>query len=228
LTIHPSITEFIAELEQLGSRRLTYPIELGELLQLAIQTGRTQEFEELIFQAKFLTRTHEVMRKIGNQAEGFEKLSTEFEISQNKSVEILKKLVDRSAPELEQKYSGLFFSMDTTSFSRLLKLYADLQCIKNWQIDGRPLPFESTRPKPSGRTYPSPVIHEENRQQADTIVFRRLQRIAVLAVVLFVLFILIDPPVTILGWILSLGIMVMLAYIDIQLILITRKRNLHL
>jgi tetrahydromethanopterin S-methyltransferase subunit E len=50
----------------------------------------------------------------------------------------------------------------------------------------------------------------------------RAQRSAILTGILFFLFVYIDPPVTILGWILSCGIALFLVYIIFQIYLLNR------
>ena len=52
MKIRPDIAEFVANLEVFGKRKMNYPMEIGEILQIAFQTGLTKEFEDLIFQAK--------------------------------------------------------------------------------------------------------------------------------------------------------------------------------
>ena len=142
MKIRPDIAEFVANLEVFGKRKMNYPMEIGEILQIAFQTGMTKEFEELIFQAKFLIRTRDVMKHIGYETEGFEKLSTEFQSGLKKSMDSLKMLVGSAAEDVTQKYYNTFFAMETESFDRLMKLYSDLTWIKNWQIDGKPLPYK--------------------------------------------------------------------------------------
>jgi hypothetical protein len=228
MNIRPDIAEFVAELEVFGKRKLNYPLEVGEILQIVVQTGLAGEFEELTFQAKFLTRTQDVMKQIGHEALGFEKLSTEFQSGIKKSLDVLKMLIGRAGTEITQKYSDAFFTMETESFTRLMKLYSDLSWIKNWQIDGKPLPYETKSSKISiAQEHTNLQTREEQQQKKSVKSFSRIQSSAVLAVILFVLFLLIDPPVTILGWILSLGIAALLAYIVIQIVFLTRNPDSH-
>jgi len=68
---------------------------------------------------------------------------------------------------------------------------------------------------------------KENKYSLSTESFSRIQRSAMLAAILFILFLLIDPPVTILGWVLSLGIAALLVYIVIQILFLTKNQNSH-
>jgi hypothetical protein len=228
MTIRPDITEFVAELEVFSKKKLNYPSEIGEILQIVVQTGLTLEFEELIFQAKFLVRTQDVMRKIGDKGEGFGKLSTEFQSGVEKSGDLLKLLIAKTPAGNARKYTELFFAAKIESFSHLMKLHSDLSWIKNWQIDGKALPYE---------TMPSKIIaaqkqidlqtkgKKQNKQSIKSLY--RIRKSVMLSVILFTLFILLDPPATILGWILSLWISVLLVYISIQIIFLVKGSNSH-
>jgi hypothetical protein len=222
------IAEFAANLEEFSKRKLNNPLEITELLQMVHQSGLTHEFENLIFLAKFLVRTQEVMKQIGPEAEGYEKLSLEFNSSVQESMDMLKFIIGKVPEDTAREYSERFLTMNTDSFSRLMKLYADLSWIKNWQIDGNPLPYETNLSKTIA------VQENTNRQTLEKIQhtpseksLSLVQRSAVLTGILFVLFLLLDPPVTILGWVLSLWIAALLVYIVIQMLLITGNKNSH-
>lgn len=62
------------------------------------------------------------------------------------------------------------------------------------------------------------MILTKQKNKWDSVLVR-IQRSAVFAGVLFFLFVYIDPPVTILGWILSVGIALFLVYIIFQVYL---------
>ena len=111
MIIRPDITEFVSDVEIFSKNKLNYPMEVGGILQIAVQTGLIHEFEELIFQAKFLTRTQSVMNQVGIEAEGVKNLSVEFEAGLKKSMDLMKILVGRAAADVARKYSDTFFYM---------------------------------------------------------------------------------------------------------------------
>ena len=218
MKVRPDIAEFIASIEVFGGRKLFYPSEISELLQIAFESESTNEFEDLIFQAKFLTRTQEVMKKIGYEAEGFDKLSAEFQSGLTRARDLLKLLLGRTSADVTRKYSEMFFTLEIEGLSRLMKLYSDLSWIKNWQIDGKPLPYERKLLKTILDHEPVNQQINEKQKSSSTKSLMRIQRSAMLGLILFVLFLLIDPPVTILGWIISLWIAVLLVYIVFQML----------
>jgi ABC-type multidrug transport system fused ATPase/permease subunit len=227
MNVRPDIAEFVANLEAFGNRKMNYPMEVGEILQIAFQTGLINEFEELVFHAKFLTRAQDVMKHIGYEAEGFEKLSTEFQLGIQKSTDVLKMVVGRASEDVILKYSDTFFATETDCFVRLMKFYSDLSWIKNWQIDGKPLPYEQGTSKTTIDQKRVNRQIKEKQQNQSSKSLSRIQRSAMLGVILFVLFLFIDPPVTILGWLISLWIAALLVYIIVQMFFIRRNSNSH-
>jgi len=98
--------------------------------------------------------------------------------------------------------------------NRFVKLSSDLGAIKNWQIDGKPLPYNSN-PAVSLRS-------QDDTKKKAVVLLIRIQKSALLSMVLFILFLFLDTPVTTLGWILSLGIAAFLLYIILQISIMNR------
>ena len=226
MIIRQDIAEFITAVELFSNRKLNYPKEVGEILQIALQTGMTGEFEELIFQAKFLIRTQEVLKQISNDMERTKNLSIEFDSCLTKSIDLFRILIGRAAADVTQNFSDNFFSLETGSLDRLMKLYYDLSWIKNWQIDGNPMPYQ-TKSKIISITGKNEELQIDERHQNNQMIksLSRIQKSAALAFILIVFFLLLDPPVTALGWMLSLGISALLAYIMMNIIFLTRTKN---
>ncbi len=219
MNVHLEMKDFIDELEAYAKRKLNYPVEVGELLQIVMQTGLVGEFADLIFQAKFLVRTQEIMKRIGPGMDGFEKLSIEFQSSMKKSIDFLNLLIERASSDVARKLADMFIVMETDSFSRLMKLFSDLSCIKNWQVDGKPLPYETDSVVKSSLQN---IAKWNVYGKKINLILGQIQKSALLCAILFLLLLLIDSPVTIFGWILSLGIAVFLVYIIIQIYSINR------
>jgi hypothetical protein len=219
MDVRPDMKDFIDELEIYAKRQLNYPVEVGELLQIVMRAKLICEFEGLIFQAKFLLRTQEIMKRIGPGMDGFEKLSTEFQSSVKKSIDFLNLLVEKAPSDVARKLTDTFIIKETDSFNRLMKLLSDLSWIKNWQVDGKPLPYEM---KSTEKLSLQNIVEGNVHGEKINLILVQIQKSALLCAILFLLFLLIDSPVTIFGWILSLGIEAFLVYIILQIYLIHR------
>ena len=223
MNVRLEMKDFIDELEIYAKRKLNYPVEVGELLQIVMQAGLVGEFEGLIVQAKFLVRTQEIMKRIGPGMDRFEKLSTEFQSSVKKSIESLNMIVERAPSDVARKLTDTFIIMETDSFSRFMKLLSDLRWIKNWQVDGKLLPYEM---KSAEQINVQNIMKRNIQGEKINLILIQIQKSALLCAILFLLFLLIDSPVTIFGWILSLGIEAFLVYIILQIYSIHRTPKL--
>ncbi|HWP83294.1 MAG TPA: hypothetical protein VNN76_11640 [Bacteroidota bacterium] len=133
-----STKEFLAALEVFANRKLNFPREVGELIELG--ASKPEVFQDIIFHAKFVTNSYRVMTRIGFDAEGYDKLSAEFKESLEKVSTLIKTLVKESADEIKTRFTGQFFRLDQESLSMLMRLLADLALVKNWMVDGKKLP----------------------------------------------------------------------------------------
>lgn len=226
MKLDPHIQEFIHQLEAYRGGKLNYPVEVGELLGIVIQTRTENDFEELIFQAKFLVKAQDVMKRIGPSAEGYDKLSTEFQSGIKNAVNRLKVIIDKATDESKQKYFNTYFSMETDSYNRLLKLFSDLSWMKNWQVDRRPLPYET---RAFSELYTQKNVESQSIKHKVKATLNnplsRVERSAMLSVILLIFLVIIDRPVTTLGWILLVGIELSLVYIVLQVHMVNRTRN---
>lgn len=134
------ITRFLNELGQFASRELPYSNDVGFLLGRAKQLGQMQRFEDLIFVAKFVSKTIDVMRRIGPSADGYQKLAMEFKENAERAGILAKALLEHGDSAEKQRFHDEYLGNDQESFGRFLGLLGDLSWVKNWRIDGKPIP----------------------------------------------------------------------------------------
>ena len=207
MEIQPNIKEFIVDLERHAKRKLMYPDELAMLLQAVSQTGMNTEFEHILFASKFLIKAGDIMNRIGPKGEGYGKLASEYEETIKDAVALLGKIAHRMPEDDHTLFTEKFLIIDQKSYRQCIELFSDLSLVKNWVIDGRSLPFdivELSSSKSNG--YPALL----------TGGIKRIRSVAIVALLMLALLFLLDPPVTILGWIIGLGIMISLLYILMQ------------
>ncbi len=218
MTAENDFHEFVEELQVFARRPLNFPNELREILELTSRHGEASAFREAIFQAKFAVKTRDVMTRIGEKGEGYEQLSTEFQKSLERTSVLLKTIVEHSDESYRASLAVKFLEMKRESFGNLLKLLEDLSWVKNWEVDGKPLPFRGTN-------HDSPLLaasHRTSRTIPDAHKREwavRIRNGAVLGCVLMLCMLVVDPPVTFLGW--SLAIIVILLFVSIAVMTLT-------
>jgi hypothetical protein len=215
--------KFIEELQLYANRKLNFPEEIGQLIDQANEQDLEQVLLDAMFHAKFATKTHEVMNRIGRYGEGFDRLSVEFQNSVEKVSALLKTLVKESPEEVKLHLVTDFFAFDQMSFNNFLRLLEDLSWMKNWEVDGRVLPLKSGLSHPSHR---NPENDSENSTNLATKAeeLGRISNVSRLGSLLSALFLILDPPSSILGWGIGVTVLMLFVYIVIASYTITRKR----
>ncbi len=130
-------TELLQRLESLASKNLSYRNEVGILIELAHQNNKLQTLDDLSFYAKFAHKTFGIMKRIGKDADGYDKLSKEFGDCAGKSKNLVNELLALASDETKKEFDAQFLSMSPTAFQNLLALFYDLSWYKNFLIDSR-------------------------------------------------------------------------------------------
>jgi hypothetical protein len=131
---------FLKTLEQSANRRLLHPQEVGELIEIAAERKTLQVLHDVVFLAKFISKSAVVMKRIGLEGEGYETLAAEFRVSLEKVSTLLRTLVKESPEDMKSRFIEKFFSMDHAGMERLMDFLNDLTIVKNWLLDGNELP----------------------------------------------------------------------------------------
>ena len=199
-------SQFLTDLEHHAGRKLHHAEHVGMLFELAGSRGLGEPLLDAAFHAKAAVKTQEVMRRIGPGVDGFDKLSAEFQASLEKTSTLIRTIVKEAPEDVKRTFVDTYLAMDQESLRRMLELCEDLARVKNWEVDGRPLPFTSQQPS-TIETHGS----LKNTDNMDNLI-RTLR----LALVLLVLLCIVDAPVTILGWIIAVVVIGLLIIVHFE------------
>jgi hypothetical protein len=142
MPLRPETLTFLQDLERFSKRKLHYREEVGLLLEVANQNGKLEEFDEAIFLAKFITKSMGVMKRIGVDGEGYDKLSAEFQVNIQKVSGILRNILEGAPQKAREDVASAFLSLTQGALENLVALLSDLAIVKNWVLDGKQLPRE--------------------------------------------------------------------------------------
>jgi hypothetical protein len=137
MTISEQTTALIETLEQSAKARLRFRKEVAELLELARVHHMLRQFEELSFHAKFAYRAIGIMKRIGKDAEGYNKLSKEFDESTETVKRLATDLLAKAPQDVSAHFATQFFAMTPSAFQQMVLLFHDLSWYKNYLIDTR-------------------------------------------------------------------------------------------
>ncbi|MFZ1976664.1 MAG: hypothetical protein WAV76_01805, partial [Bacteroidota bacterium] len=133
--------EFIRELEDYAGRNLHYARELGILMETVRQTGMIGDLDDILLRSKFIVKTLEIIKRIGPNAEGAKKLEAEFQAGVGDVTASVKKITARLPEREAEIFDNAFFAVREKCLDDFIGLLADFAVIKNWTLDGKPLPF---------------------------------------------------------------------------------------
>jgi tRNA-dihydrouridine synthase len=125
----------LQEIDVLSGRKLLRRDDLGVLIDCAQRGNRKELLADLAFQAKFAWKSRVVMQRIGQGAEGYDRLATEFTSAVEEVRRHLGALLEGcpGAEALRQRT----MAMTPQALEELLSLMNDLTWYKNWLIDRR-------------------------------------------------------------------------------------------
>jgi hypothetical protein len=127
--------DFVRQIDELSNHRLTNQDDVAALVELAQTKDQRTRLEQIAFLAKFLSSTHAILKRSKSDAEGYDKLSSEFQVNLEKALGELKSLIEEAPAALKESFSSKFLVLTGESFENLLSLLYDLSWIKNWYID---------------------------------------------------------------------------------------------
>ncbi len=127
-----------------SGQTLKRSMDLGALIEIAAQHSLPEQLDDLAFSAKFITKSFELMQRIGKDGNGYEKLSEEFSAQMKKSQAMILQLLNRGDAMTKAHFTENYLEMNTLTMQNVMQLYHDLSWYKNYQIDntlvGRRLP----------------------------------------------------------------------------------------
>lgn len=126
----------LSDIRTLAAGRLHFPEEVAVLVRACAGVECWQDVLTLSFHAKFIVRASEVMKRIGTQGEGYDKLSAEFSGQMETARALLHGILEH-VPEIKVSFEERFFALTPVSFQNFVKFMQDISWIKNREIDNR-------------------------------------------------------------------------------------------
>jgi len=136
MTQRSETRELLRSVECSANKKLRHPDVVAALLETARSGSQTELLLDAAFLAKFVTKSYGIMKRIGVDGEGYDKLSAESESNLAKVSSLLRSLNDRLPDDVRRKHDELFFAMTQESLAQFLALLEDLTALKNWTLDG--------------------------------------------------------------------------------------------
>lgn len=124
--------KLLQEIDSFSNNKLKLRIELQELLELTAQNSKFDEFENLIFTAKYIQGLMRVIKNAIENPEISNLKQIQSDLSQNieKFYQQLRVLIANCDESLKNRYEKDFLELSSESFARLNSLMVDLEWTK--------------------------------------------------------------------------------------------------
>jgi len=137
MVVSQETASFISSLQDYSRRTLRHADDLAFLIELSRFHNQEKVLDDLCFLSKFLVNTNTVMKRIGNDAEGYSKLSYEFTENLEKASTFIRLLVKEAPEDVKRHFISTYFGMTHGGLNSLMELLYDMTWLKNWEIDHR-------------------------------------------------------------------------------------------
>ncbi|MDE3057187.1 MAG: hypothetical protein KGJ59_04440 [Bacteroidota bacterium] len=137
MKISPETSHLLEEVEVFSHQRLHHSGDLALVFETAKLHHQEQELDSLSFLSKFLTKTFAVMNRVGEDGEGYDKLSREFTDNLERAMSLLRTIVNKAPDDVRGRFAKDYFAISPDALHRVMQLLSDLSWYKNWRIDHR-------------------------------------------------------------------------------------------
>ncbi len=131
----PEALVFVGDVEKFAGKKFAFGGEIARLVQASNDGKKEAMLDELTFQAKFISRSQNILKQSGMDNQETAKLKNEFEKSLEMSKSLLSALLSDCPAEFNRDFSERFLSMTQSGLTNLLRLLYELSWIKNYWLD---------------------------------------------------------------------------------------------
>jgi hypothetical protein len=137
MTLSRTTKELLETINTTSGGTLRRSMDLGVLIEIAQQHTMQSTLDDLAFIGKFITKSFELMKRIGKGGEGYDILEREFSAQTEKSRAMITSIVVKADAMTESHFTTTYLAMDTVAMQHLMQLFHDLGWYKNYLIDHR-------------------------------------------------------------------------------------------
>jgi hypothetical protein len=137
MVVSQETAALISSLQDFSGRKLHHADDLASLVDLSRLHNHGQVLDDVCFLSKFLIKTSAVMKRIGKDAEGYDKLSFEFAENLEKVSTFIRLLVKEAPDDLKRHFTSTYFGLTQEGLNSFMELLSDITWLKNWDIDHR-------------------------------------------------------------------------------------------
>jgi hypothetical protein len=125
---------FLDKVEEYTSNPLQRKIDLKKIIDLVRGNGKEEDFEKLIFTAKYICGMMRVLKNAQGipEVNSVDHVKNDLNENMKKGIEQLKEIISFSDASNREYFDGIYFTLSPQNFANLSQLFSDLESVKKY------------------------------------------------------------------------------------------------
>lgn len=128
---------WIRAAETFAARMFRHRDDITLLLETCRARNQQQLFDDLVFNAKFITNALQILKRVGADNADAAKLSVELREMMEKTSTLLTTIIKEIPDARRQRFLDTFLALSQPAMAELMTLLAELAWVKNFMLDQR-------------------------------------------------------------------------------------------
>lgn len=126
--------DFLNKVEEFTSNPLQKKEDVKRIVDAVLQNGKEEDFEKLIFTAKYISGMMRVLKSAPGipEVNSIEHVKNDLNENMKKGIELLQVIVSSNTDSDREYFSKNYFTLSQQNFSNLAQLFSDLESVKKY------------------------------------------------------------------------------------------------
>jgi len=134
MVINLNDKNFLSSVEDYTDSLLQKKDDVNKLIEVVVAEKKEEEFEKLIFTAKYICGMMRVVKNAPGipEVSSVDKIKNDLNENMKKGIEQLKEIIASSSESEKDYFDKTYFTLTTLNFSNLTRLFSDLESVKKY------------------------------------------------------------------------------------------------
>jgi len=134
MVINLNDKNFLSSVEDYTDSLLQKKDDVNKLIEVVVAEKKEEEFEKLIFTAKYICGMMRVVKNAPGipEVSSVDKIKNDLNENMKKGIEQLKEIIASSSESEKDYFDKTYFTLTTLNFSNLTRLFSDFESVKKY------------------------------------------------------------------------------------------------
>jgi len=125
---------FLIGVEEYTGSLLQKKEDIKKIIELVIAEKKEEEFEKLVFTAKYISGMMRVLKNAPGipEVNSVDHVRKDLNENMKKGIEQLKEIISSGSESVGDYFNKMYFNLSTQNFSNITQLFSDLESVKKY------------------------------------------------------------------------------------------------